>query len=101
MVKLKVCVAYAAAPNREDKPSQVEIPVKVNAHANVAMAIRQSGVLEQFPEIPFPDIDVGIYSQRVALDSQIEAGDRIEIYRPLLIDPKQARLLRAEKASNK
>ena len=41
---------------------------------------------------------VGIFSKIVALDVPVRAGDRIEIYRPLILDPKEARRLRAEKA---
>ncbi len=86
---MMVTVCYAT-PNQ-----QVEISVEVEAHANVALAIRRSGILTQFTDILFPDIIVGIYSKKVALDTALQPGDRIEIYRPLTIDPKAARLLRA------
>ena len=89
---MTVMVAYAPS-----NVCQQELTVELKPHSNVAMAIRRSGILEQFPDIPFPDIQVGIYSRAVNLDTEVHDGDRIEIYRPLLIDPKEARLLRAQK----
>ncbi len=88
---LNVSVIYAT-PDR-----QVEIPVKVEANCNVAVAIRRSGLLNEFPELDLADLSIGIFSRVVKLDDALSDGDRIEIYRGLLIDPKQARLLRAER----
>ncbi len=89
---ITVTVAYAT-PER-----QVEIPVVLDAHCNIALAIKKSGILEQFPEIHFPhDVEVGVWGRRLPLDGLIRDGDRIEIYRPLIVDPKQARRLRADK----
>ena len=86
--KITVYVAYA-------KPDmQIEIPVHLSANGNVALAIRQSGILLQCPELSLPDLQVGIFGKRVPLDACVVDQDRVEIYRPLLIDPKQARLLR-------
>ena len=76
---------------------QIEIPLRVEASCTVALAIQRSGILEQFSEIQLSDVQVGIYSRKVSLDSLVRAGDRIEIYRPLQVDPKQARRLRAER----
>jgi putative ubiquitin-RnfH superfamily antitoxin RatB of RatAB toxin-antitoxin module len=85
-----ILVAYA---NTE---RQVEIPLTVEASCTVALAIQRSGLLRQFPEIQWGCVVVGIYSQRVALDALLHEGDRVEIYRPLRMDPKQARLTRAK-----
>ena len=87
---MNIIVAYATPTQ------QVEIPLDVPAHCTVALAIKRSDILKQFPDIPFPDINVGIYSKKVTLDHPLREGDRVEIYRPLLIDPKQARRLRAK-----
>lgn len=88
---IHVVVAYA-------KPdSQIELPIAVAPNASVAMAIRRSGILEQFPELSLADLQVGIHSKKVAIDAPVQDGDRIEIYRPLTIDPNSARLLRAKK----
>lgn len=87
-----ILVAYAT-PDR-----QIEIPLSVEESCTIAMAIRRSGILEQFPEIQLSSANVGIYSRKVALDALVHAGDRIEIYRPLQIDPKEARRLRVKRS---
>ncbi len=58
-------------------------------------AIRESGMLREFPEIDLARNAVGVFGERVALDSPLRDGDRVEIYRPLALDPKQARRRRA------
>ncbi len=92
---LKVSVIYATPTE------QVEIPLAVEANCNVAIAIRRSGILERFPELELASLSLGIFSQPAKLDDALHDGDRIEIYRPLEIDPKQARLLRAARAKKK
>ena len=57
----------------------------------MAAIIKRSGLLDRCPDIPFPDVRVGIYGRLVQLDSLVKAGDRIEVYRPLILDPKEAR----------
>lgn len=87
---IHITVAYAT-PNQ-----QVEIPLIIEENCTVALAIKRSGILQQFPEIKLASAKVGVFSKRVALDANLRDGDRIEIYRPLIIDPKQARVLRAK-----
>lgn len=60
--------------------------------------IRQSGVLSAYPEINLKANKVGVFSRQVKLDATVRDGDRIEIYRPLVADPKEIRRRRAEKA---
>ena len=88
---IDIIVAFAT-PSK-----QIEIPLCVEKTCNVAVAIRRSGILEQFPEIDLPNSVVGIYNKRVNLDAALRDKDRIEIYRPLTIDPKEARRLRAQR----
>ncbi len=57
-------------------------------------AIQQSGIFKLHPEIDFKKIGVGIFGHKITKDTLIQSGDRIELYRPLLIDPKKARKLR-------
>ncbi len=59
--------------------------------------IDQSGILEKCPEIDLSNQAIGIFSRKVGLDEVLKNGDRLEIYRPLLADPKQARLKRVVK----
>lgn len=89
---MKITVAYASTPEQ-----QIEISLEVEVNCTVALAIQRSGILQRSPEIPYPNVSVGIYSKIVALDARLHSNDRIEIYRPLKIDPKQARHLRAKK----
>jgi len=74
---------------------QVIIPVTVEIGATVQQAILASGVLTDFPEIDIDKSSVGIFSKKVKLDQSLQEKDRIEIYRPLLADPKEVRRRRA------
>lgn len=69
----------------------------VGDNTTVQQAIVESGILVQFPKLELTKLDVGIYSKKVDLDTVVKNGDRIEIYRPLKIEPKQARRVRAKK----
>ncbi|HLB56754.1 MAG TPA: RnfH family protein [Coxiellaceae bacterium] len=73
---------------------QAEIKLSVTENCTVAFAIQQSKICEQFPEIILSNNLVGIFGKRVMLEYIVQDGDRIEIYRPLLIDPKEARRAR-------
>lgn len=64
--------------------------------ATVEDAIHASGVLESFPEIDLSRYKVGIFSKLVKLDETVRDRDRVEIYRPLIADPKEVRRKRAE-----
>jgi len=88
--EIQVEVAYAL-PQR-----QVVIPLHVGAGATVAQAIDASGVLAKFPEIDLAQNKVGIFGKLTKLDSTLRNRDRIEIYRPLIADPKEVRRKRAE-----
>ncbi len=89
---MNVEVVYA--PN---SAVQKLISLKLPAGYTVEQAIQQSHILDEFPEINLAVNKVGIFSKTVALSQIISENDRIEIYRPLKIDPKQARLLRAKR----
>lgn len=95
--------------NQDIKMLQVEVvyalpheqkifSLAVRENTNVEDIIKQSGVLEAYPEIDLKENKVGIYSRNVKLDSLVQDKDRIEIYRPLLADPKEIRRKRAEQA---
>ncbi|AAV81736.1 MULTISPECIES: RnfH family protein [Idiomarina] len=90
--KLTIEVAYATP----DK--QVLLTVHPQEGATVEECIRMSDVLEQFPEIDLEQQKVGIWNKTVKLNAQPRDGDRIEIYRPLIADPKAVRKRRAEEA---
>lgn len=77
---------------------QKVIKLAVMPDTPVQEIIEQSGVLELHPEIDLKKNKVGVYSRNVKLDATVRDGDRIEIYRPLLADPKEIRRKRAEQA---
>jgi hypothetical protein len=70
--------------------------VQLAEGATVKDAIRASGVLDEFPEIDLASNKVGIFSKLVKLDEAVRDKDRVEIYRPLIADPKEVRRKRAE-----
>ena len=61
----------------------------------VAAAIAASGIAELHPDLVIGPHNVGVFSRRVGLDRVLADGDRVEIYRPLIRDPKESRRLRA------
>ena len=88
---LEIEVAYAL-PHR-----QFLRRLKVPSGSTVREAIVQSGVLSKFPEIDLESVKVGIFSRPVGLGVSLNSGDRVEIYRPLILSPTDARHLRAER----
>ena len=72
---------------------------EVPANATLKEAIEQSGILEKYPEIDLDSNKVGVFSRKRELHAPVHVGDRIEIYQPLKVDPKEARRLRAKKAN--
>ena len=86
---IRVEVVYA-------KPGeQVLEQMQVPGGGTVESVIRQSGLLERFPEIDLKTNKVGVFGKATALSAKLNDGDRIEIYRPLIADPKEARKKRA------
>src|SRR5947209_4127090 len=75
----------------KDSEEQYSIPLLVPEQTTVASALELSGILTLCHEIDLASQKVGIFSKLVTLEQLVKKGDRIEIYRPLLIDPKQAR----------
>lgn len=93
-----VTVVYAQAGTASG--AQQVIEVEVDSGATVRQAIVASGLLKHVPALgpvqPLDELEVGIWNHRCSLDTVLREGDRIEVYRPLLVDPKEARRIRAE-----
>ena len=89
---INIEVAYALPT----KQTIVDIAIKEGT--TVEDAIQASNILEQFPDIDLKSTKVGVWSRVVKLRDTLTDGDRIEIYRPLIADPKEIRKRRAEKA---
>jgi len=87
--EIDVEVAYAA-PTR-----QVTKTLILPAGSSVEQAIRASGLLDEFPEIDLTQQRVGVFGEFVRLDECLQGGERVEIYRALIADPKEARRRRA------
>jgi len=88
---LAVEVVYAL-PGR-----QTVLPVQVAQGASVADALVASGIFAVHPEASGADVPVGIFGRVVTRDHRVEEGDRIELYRPLVADPKASRNARVAK----
>lgn len=92
---VEIEVVYAAVDR------QVLLAVTVPAGVSLRAAVQASGIARQFPGLDLADCPLGIFGKVVA-DPDVRAvqvGDRIEIYRPLLVDPKEVRRLRAARAA--
>lgn len=89
---MKIEVIYAL-PNE-----QKSFFVETDKGITVRQAIQKSKILHEYSELNafLDNLKVGVYGQVVDMDHQVEDKDRVEIYRDLTIDPKQARMLRAE-----
>ncbi|WP_332768034.1 RnfH family protein [Pseudomonas koreensis] len=90
---LEIEVVYAAVDR------QVLRSLNVPEGMTVRAAVQASGIAADFPELKLDECPLGIFGKAVADTRVIQAGDRIEIYRPLLADPKEVRRLRAAKAA--
>ena len=74
---------------------QLIIPITMPPEANTEAAIVASGILDKFPEIDLSVNQIGIFGKLSKLDAPLRNLDRIEIYRPLIADPKEVRKQRA------
>jgi putative ubiquitin-RnfH superfamily antitoxin RatB of RatAB toxin-antitoxin module len=88
-IRVQVCFARPEA--------QVLHDLVVHAGASIEEAIRKSGLLSDVPGLDLANCKVGVYGKLKTLDATVREHDRIEIYRPLLADPKETRRKRAEK----
>jgi putative ubiquitin-RnfH superfamily antitoxin RatB of RatAB toxin-antitoxin module len=82
---MKITVVYAL-PDR-----QVVRELELDAGADLGAALKASGLLREFPEIEGQSMAVGIYGQVASRAALLNTGDRVEIYRPLTLEPKEAR----------
>jgi putative ubiquitin-RnfH superfamily antitoxin RatB of RatAB toxin-antitoxin module len=88
--KIKIEVVYALAGE------QTLLTLEVPQGATLGDAIQASGILEKHPDIDLASNKVGIFGKLCKMDVPLRDKDRIEIYRPLIADPKEVRRKRAE-----
>lgn len=87
---MNVGICYAEAER------QLWMRLEIPDGSTVQEAIKLSGVLLQFPEIDLDKQKVGIFGKIVKLDAPVQDGDRVEIYRPIIADPKTVKRRRVE-----
>lgn len=87
--KTLIEVAYATPAK------QIILECKIDQGTSARDAVRLSGIEQHFPEIDPENCDLGVFGKAIAADYQLQDGDRIEIYRPLIADPKEIRRQRA------
>jgi len=92
-ITIHVEVAYAL------RERQALVAIEIEEGSTIEEAIRRSGILEEFPEIDLQRAKVGIFGRPVALDERMRDGDRLEIYRPLIADPKDMRRRKAAQST--
>ena len=78
---MQISVAYA------EPTQQFWVSLELEEGATILDAVRQSGVLERFPEIDLEQQKVGVFGKAGKLDNPLSDGDRVEIYRPITADP--------------
>ncbi len=79
---MQIAVAYA------DPAQQIWLRIEVPENTTIADAIERSGILRSCPAIDLETHPVGIFGKVAKLNAPLQPGDRVEIYRPLVADPK-------------
>ena len=90
--RITVKVAYSPRAGEVD-----EVAVVVATGTTLRDALEASGMLQRHPEIDVARHALGVWGQLRSLDAALREGDRIEVYRPLQLDPKEARRQRQRK----
>jgi putative ubiquitin-RnfH superfamily antitoxin RatB of RatAB toxin-antitoxin module len=93
LIRIQLCYAKAER--------QLLLDLSVPSGTTILQAIEASDLIRQMPEIDVSVLRVGIYGKLKTLDTVVRDGDRIEIYRPLIADPKESRRRRAENRDRK
>ena len=84
--QLRVTVVYSPAAREVQ-----EICLELASPCSVLQALRQSGLLAQYPDIDNPHTSIGVWGRKAPLGRLLRDQDRVEVYRPLRVDPKVAR----------
>ena len=79
---MQVGVAYSEAGQ------QIWLTIEVPDESTVRQAVDRSGILKSFPTIDLETQKVGVFGRLVKLDTALQPGDRVEIYRPITCDPQ-------------
>ncbi len=82
---MQIGVAYA------EPDQQVWIKLEIPQGSTLLEAVHRSGILNRFPQLDLKRQKVGIFGKLVKLDTPLREGDRIEIYRPITVDPAKVK----------
>lgn len=94
MAEISIEVAFAT-------PDQQQVVrLSVPEGTTLAQAVERSGLAAMFGNFNLAELKKGVWNQVKPDDYQVQDGDRVEVYRPLIIDPKEARRRRATRASS-
>lgn len=93
---ITVELVYAESPLQ-----QFVVTLQLPSVSTIATVIQHSGVLIRYPNLDLAKNRVGIYGCHKALTDSVQAGDRVEIYRPLMADPREIRRARALQQKNR
>lgn len=96
MCALDFSVVYAA-----EDGTLLEYHGQLPAGATVRAALEASGILSIYPDWEFSRLNIGIYAQKASLDTVLHQNDRVEIYRPLKIDPREKRRVKVNSTRDK
>ena len=92
---LRVEVVYAL-PDR-----QILLTLDVEQGTTARMAVERSGILQRHPEVDLERTKLGVFGRAVSPGTSLRDGDRVEIYRPLIANPRQARRERAHRGQRR
>jgi putative ubiquitin-RnfH superfamily antitoxin RatB of RatAB toxin-antitoxin module len=93
----KICVEVAfALPDKQEI-----VMLEVLPGTTAAQAVSQSDISHHFPDLTTNGAALGVFGKAVKDDYVLHAGERVEIYRPLIADPKEVRKQRAAKAKQR
>ena len=92
---LRVEVVYAL-PDR-----QILLTLEVEQGTTARMAVERSGILQRHPEVDLEQTKLGVFGRVVSPGTPLRDGDRVEIYRPLIANPRQARRERAHRGQRR
>jgi uncharacterized protein len=93
---VKIAVAFSPGPG-----AALELSLDLPEAATALDAIRASGLAERFPDVDIGTATIGVWGRPCAPDTLLHEGDRVEVYRPLTMDPNEARRLRARQTRDR
>ncbi len=93
---MKIAVAFSPGPGEA-----LELSLELPEGATAIDAIGASGLAERFPDVDIGAATLGVWGRACAAQTRLREGDRVEVYRPLSMDPNEARRLRARQTRDR